>query len=94
MSPVVEASTPVDRERLFSCEFFRLWRLHGDSPFTVGAAGEPQVLVCLEGTGQVEHNGSVHAIGKGEVWLLPAEVGACAFHPQSAVTLLEIAIPE
>ena len=40
VSPVVEARTPVDRERLFNCEFFRLWRLHGESPFTVGAAGE------------------------------------------------------
>ena len=94
VSPMVEARTPVDRERLFNCEFFRLWRLQGESPFTVGAAGEPRVLVCLEGAGQVEHNGSTHAIGKGEVWLLPAEVGACAFHPHSAVTLLEIAIPK
>ena len=94
VSPMIEARTPVDRERLFNCEFFRLWRLRGESPFTVGAIGEPRVLVCLEGTGHVEHNGSSHGVGKGEVWLLPAEVGACAFHPQRAVTLLEIAIPK
>jgi mannose-6-phosphate isomerase len=94
MSPVVEARTPVDRERLFNCEFFGLWRLHGDSPFTVGAAGEPRVLVCLEGAGQVEHNGSSFVVGKGEVWLLPAVVGACTFQPHNAVTLLEIAIPK
>jgi len=94
VSPRVEARTPVDRERLFNCDFFRLWRLHGELPFTVGATGEPRVLVCLGGAGQVEHNGSTHAVDKGEVWLLPAEVGACAFHPDSAVTLLEIAIPK
>jgi mannose-6-phosphate isomerase len=94
MSPVVEVRTPVDRERLFNCEFFGLWRVHGDSPFIVGAAGEPRVLVCLEGAGQVEYNDSPYIVGKGEVWLFPAEVGACAFHPQSAVTLLEIAIPK
>jgi mannose-6-phosphate isomerase len=94
VSPMIEARTPVDRERLFNCEFFRLWRLRGESPFTVGAIGEPRVLVCLEGTGHVEHNGSSHGVGKGEVWLLPAEVGACAFHPQRAVSLLEIAIPK
>ena len=93
-APVVEATTPVGRERLFQCEYFWLWRLRGESPFTVGAAGVPRVLVCIEGAGQVEHNGSAHAIGKGEVWLLPAEVGACAFHPDRAVTLLEIAIPK
>jgi mannose-6-phosphate isomerase len=94
VSPMVEARTPLDRERLFNCDFFRLWRLHGESPFNVGATGELRALVCLEGVGHVEYNGSRHEVGKGEVWLLPAAVGACTFHPQSAVTLLEIAIPK
>jgi mannose-6-phosphate isomerase len=39
VTPVVEATTPVERERRFHCEHFWLWRLRGDSPFTVGAAG-------------------------------------------------------
>ena len=50
--PVVESATPVRRERLFRCKQFRLWRLHGQSPFTVGAAGVARVLVCIEGTGK------------------------------------------
>jgi len=94
VTPVVEASTPVDRERLFSCEHFRLWRLRGQSPFTVGAAGMPRVLVCIEGTGQVEQGGANYAVGKGDVVLLPAVVGACAFRPRTAVSLLELALPE
>jgi mannose-6-phosphate isomerase len=94
VSPMNEASTPVDSERLFNCKFFRLWRFQGESPSIVGAAGEPRVLVCLEGAGQLQHNGSTYIVGKGEVWLLPAAVGACAFHPHDPVTLLEIAIPE
>ena len=94
VAPVVEASTPADRERLFSCEHFRLWRLRGQSPFTVGATGMPCVLVCIEGAGQVEHGGTNYAVGKGEVWLLPAVVGACAFRPRTAVSLLELALPE
>src|ERR1700722_13268902 len=55
VAPVVEATTPVERERLFQCEHFWLWRLRGHSPFTVGAAGVPRVLVCIEGSGQVDH---------------------------------------
>ena len=94
VSPLIEARTPVERERLFNCEFFRLWRIRGESPFIVGAEGEPRVLVCLEGAGQLERNGSTYIVGKGEVWLLPVGVGACAFHPRTPVTLLEIAIPE
>lgn len=93
-APVVEATTPAVRERLFQCEHFWLWRLRGQSPFTVGAVGVPRVLVCIEGAGQVEHSGATSVVGKGDVWLLPAEVGACAFYPRTAVTLLEIAIPE
>jgi mannose-6-phosphate isomerase len=93
-APVVEARAPMERERLFQCEYFWLWRLRGQSPFNVGAAGMPRVLVCIEGAGQVEHGGATYAVGKGDVVLLPAVVGACPFRPRGAVTLLEIAIPE
>ena len=94
VAPVVEATTPVRRERLFHCEQFSLWRLRGQSPFTVGAVEVPRVLVCIEGTGQVEHDGANYGVGNGDVLLLPAVVGACAFRPRGAVTLLEIALPE
>ena len=94
VTPVVETTTPVERERLFHCEHFWLWRLRGHLPFTVGAAGVPRMLACIEGAGHVEHGGSTYALGKGDVLLLPAVVGACVFRPSGAVTLLEIAIPE
>jgi mannose-6-phosphate isomerase len=94
VEPVVEAETPVKREGLFHCEHFRLWRLGGQSPFTVGVRGAPRVLVCLEGAGPIEHAGATYAIGKGDVWLLPAVAGACAFHPRGAVNVLELALPD
>jgi mannose-6-phosphate isomerase len=94
VAPRVETAMPVEREALFDCEPFRLWRSLGAAPFTVGATGEPRVLVCIGGAGQLEHANLPYAIGKGDVWLLPAEVGACAFKPSQEVTLLEIAIPE
>jgi mannose-6-phosphate isomerase len=93
VAPVVEETAPVERERLFDCDYFRLWRLHGQSPFAVGAAGAPRVLICLEGTGRVEHGGQTYAAGKGDVLLLPAAVGVGAFRPSGAVTLLEVALP-
>jgi mannose-6-phosphate isomerase len=94
VAPVVEATESVERERLFRCEHFRLSRLRGQSPFTVGASGVPSVLVSIEGAGQVEHGGAAYAIGKGDVFLLPAVLGACTFQPSSAVSVLEIEIPE
>ena len=80
--------------RLFDCGHFRLWRLRGQSPFAVGAAGAPRVLVCIEGTGRLEHGGETYAAGKGDVVLLPAVVGACVFRPDGPVVLLEAALPQ
>ena len=94
VAPVIEATTPVRREELFQCQQFRLWRWSGRSPFTAGAEGLPRVLICIEGAGQVEHDGVAYSVGKGDVWLLPAVVGACAFRPDRPVSLLEIALPE
>jgi mannose-6-phosphate isomerase len=94
LAPVLESTKPVERERLFHCEQFWLSRLHGDSPFTVGAVGVPRVLVCIEGTGQVEHSGASYSAQKGGVFLLPAVTGPCTFRPCSTVSVLEIEIPE
>jgi mannose-6-phosphate isomerase len=92
--PVLESTTPVQRERLFDCAHFRLWRLRGVSPFVVGASDVARVLVCIGGAGHIEHGGASYAVGKGDVFLLPAVTGACAFQPSGAVTLLEIALPD
>jgi mannose-6-phosphate isomerase len=92
--PVVEEVKPVLRERLFLCEHFGVWRLRGESPFRVGAAGMPRVLACLAGDGQLKHDGANYPVGKGDVLLLPAVVGACVFRPRSAVSLLELSLPE
>ena len=89
-----EATATKEREKLLDCEQFRLWRVHGQSPFTVGVAEAARVLVCLEGAGHVEHDGALYAVRKGDVMILPAVVGACAFRPAGAVNVLEIALPE
>ena len=92
VDPIVDAAAP-ERELVFDCEPFRLWRLRSHSPFPVGAADLPRVLVCVEGAGQIEHDGVTYAIERGEVWLLPAVVGICHFRPSDGVNLLEIACP-
>jgi mannose-6-phosphate isomerase len=94
VAPVVEDAAPVRRERLFHCEHFSVWRHSGQSPFTAGAAGAARVLVCLDGAGQLEHQGAIYALGKGDVLLLPAVVGACVCRPRGAMNLLQIALPE
>ena len=92
--PLPETARPVAREQLFNCPKFLLWRLQGATPFEVGTAGSPHILVCVAGAGNVQFNGANFAMSKGTVTLLPASVGACTFAPAGNVVLLEIAIPE
>jgi mannose-6-phosphate isomerase len=94
VEPVVEESAPVRRERLFHCENFSVWRREGRTPFSVGAADLPRVLVWLAGEGELEHNGTHYPVGRGDVILLPAEVGVCACRPTTPVSVLEVALPE
>jgi len=91
---LVEKLAPVRRELVFYCEQFHLWQLHGQSTFTVGEIDVPRVLVCIDGDGKIEYNSTDYAIGKGDIFFLPAVVGVCSFKPESAVTLLEIELPE
>jgi mannose-6-phosphate isomerase len=90
---VQEAVSPVERKRLFDCEYFAVWTLDGREEFTVGAAEMPRVLVCTAGAGHIEHGGNSYAVGRGDVWLLPAVLGTSVFRPSGLVALLEIAIP-
>ncbi len=92
--PFVETESPALRERLIACEHFGLWRICGTSPFTVGQAETPRVLVCLSGDGHLDHDGSQYDCGKGDVFLLPAAVGACLCSPTSTMTMLELSLPE
>jgi mannose-6-phosphate isomerase len=93
VTPLVESTAPVLRERLFHCDHFWLSRLHSESPFAVGVPGAPAVLVCVDGAGQVEQGDATYAVAKGDVFLLPAAIGVRTFRPRGAVSLLEIEIP-
>jgi mannose-6-phosphate isomerase len=93
--PVVEAQAPVLRERLVSCDHFQLWRLRaGPQSFEVGAAGQCRILVGVEGGGQLRHGGETYSVKRGDVVLLPAEVGACSCRAAGAGVFLECAIKE
>ena len=91
--PAVEAMEPLLRERLFDCPHFVLWRMRSETSFAVGAMGSPRVLVCVGGEGDVMYEGAGYYLGRGNVLLLPAVVGACVCQPHSSISLLEISLP-
>jgi mannose-6-phosphate isomerase len=94
VAPLVLDTAPIRREEAFDTAHFRVLRLTAATPFPVGAADEPRILVCLAGGGHVASQGDDHGLGRGGVMLLPASVGACSFVPDGPVCLLEIAVPD
>ena len=85
---------PVERELLFCCEHFGVSRIRGERPFLVGAADTLRVLVCIAGHGQLEHASFDYDVSQGDVFLLPAVVGACLCRPRGEMTVLDISLPE
>ncbi len=94
LTPKVEQSGPVRRERMIEDSHFHLHRITGDQAFEVGAEDEPRILVCADGAGAVEHQGARHPLRRGGVMLLPASVGPCRFLPDGDSVILDIAIPD
>ena len=91
-TPVVESSTPVEREKLFDCEYFRLWRLRGQSPSRRGGTSAHDRM--HRGCRRVGALNVRFAFAKGDVFLLPAAIGQCIVRPSNVVNLLDIALPD
>ena len=92
--PTDEIRGRVKLTPLVECEYFTLGRWDGDRPFQAGAAGKCRVLVGNHGRAMLQHAGIDYPVGPGDVWLLPAEVGACQCVPDGPTTLLECGLPE
>ena len=94
VTPVVLSESPDRHERLFQSKHFTVWRHTGMSSFPVGASDMPRVLVSIGGEGDIESSGTNYPMVRGDVVLLPANVGECSYRPRGTVTLLEVALPE
>jgi mannose-6-phosphate isomerase len=94
ISPVKPKKEKGLGELLFNNEHFILWRMETKAEFSVGAEDAPRILVCVEGNGQLNFGGAHYDITKGDVVLLPAELGAMPCVPKGKINLLQIAIPE
>ncbi len=93
-TPIVQVAERILCERLLEDTHFVVWRYTGDTSFIVGKKETPRVLVCIEGSGEIEYQNEKYPITKGEVMLLPATIGACPLMPKGKIILLEVALPE
>ncbi len=93
VKPAVAVADGVRRECLVKCDYFTLERLTSAEPFRVGAPNQCRAVVCVSGSGELESAGARYPLGAGDVYLLPAEVGAARVRPVSELTLLECGLP-
>jgi mannose-6-phosphate isomerase len=95
VTPVPETTTPDRRERLFDCEFFRVWRLFAREPFAIGAEGACRALVGIQGRATMKYRGGEMEFGPGAVVVWPAQLGVGECRPSGTedFVLLEIALP-
>jgi mannose-6-phosphate isomerase len=94
VGPAVAVAHGVRREGLVACDYFTLERHTAGVPFRVGAPNQCRAVVCVKGSGELESRGARFAFRTGDVFLLPAEVGACVALPAEEVTLLECGLPD
>ena len=81
------------QEGLVSCPYFSLKRFTASTLFPVGAEGQCRAVVCVLGRGQLDFRGERYPFATGDVFLLPAEVGACVCRPEGEIALLECGLP-
>lgn len=93
VTPVVESTAPIWRDRMFACDYFVLDRLIANAAFFSGSTDRPTILVCVEGEGVIKSAGSEYPFRMGEVFLLPAALGQCQCIPSTKMTVLEAWIP-
>lgn len=80
-------------ERLVACDKFVLDRWRFAAPQDAGGDNRCHILAVLEGQVDVAGDPAGTPLGKGDVLLLPAELGATEFAPRSASVLLDIYLP-
>ncbi len=93
VEPSGKENAEAARETYFDNEYFYVDRIVATSSFSSGIVDAPRVLVCVEGGGHVEHDGTNFGLERGAVMLIPASIGTYRFSPSSLTTILEIAIP-
>jgi mannose-6-phosphate isomerase len=94
--PITTMNEGVYQEGLVDCRYFFLQRRRSRLPFRVGLPGRCRAVVCVAGSGELESRGQRYLISKGDVLLLPAEVGQCLCIPSGSgeIVILECGLPD
>jgi mannose-6-phosphate isomerase len=93
VAPAVSVSAGIRREILVACAYFTLGRITTRTPFRISTPDRCHALVCIKGSGELEWRGTRYPFARGDVYLLPAELGSCLVHPTEEAVFLECGLP-
>jgi mannose-6-phosphate isomerase len=96
VEPITPETRPIEGgtcERLARSKYFALERLRLVQPAVVGDADRFTILMGLNGSSDIEHDGERVRLDYGQTMLLPAAIGPCAIVPCGEATVLTCVIP-
>ena len=97
VNPLVPDSEPAGegnvRERLSRCLYFELERWRLTRPAVLGRGDRFTILMAMEGSVEVRHQGQGTRLEFGQTLLLPAAAGACEVIPDGQSVVLTCVVP-
>jgi mannose-6-phosphate isomerase len=83
------------KKYLAACPYFALEEWRFDAPVEAGTrAAQFELLIVLEGEGELESRAGTCRYGRAQAWLLPATLGAYRLMPQHETSLLRAYVPD
>jgi mannose-6-phosphate isomerase len=79
---------------LIECDQFVMVRRSVREPVEIAGDGRMRILVTVDGTVRLDHNGSSESLAVGQCALLPAAIGPCQLQAGEPAAFLEIRLPD
>lgn len=77
-------------EQAITCEHFEVWRYRGLTPWSLELPGRFQILMVLEGEGELTWSGGTERLSPGDTILIPASCLNAKFQPSRASYALQL----
>ena len=90
LQPQILSSGEHQIELLLESEYFSIRRHHSRKSFPHATNNLAQIMIVLEGTGQLDCGAETFELLEGKTILIPAEASDCQIHVDSEVTFLEV----
>jgi mannose-6-phosphate isomerase len=77
-------------EQLLESDYFCIRRHHSRLSFPLASMNQAQILIVLEGAGQLDCGAETYELLEGKTILIPAAASACQIHVDGEITFLEV----